>query len=67
MAENTKYERACGIDYESEYNRIREEFYKSQEENKCVVEHMREMREELTILRAKMDVVNLIFGGANRG
>lgn len=59
-------ELTCGLDYEAEYNRLLCEIEKA----KCETEHWKETavrteRENIS-LRAKVEMVELIFGGANR-
>ena len=57
----------CGdMDYEAEYHKLRDETAKLREELKYMQMNARELRENDNILRAKLDMVYLIFGGRNR-
>lgn len=49
-------EPTCGLNYEAEYERLRAEN-----------EKLREECREIEILRAKLSIVHLIFGGVDNG
>lgn len=49
-----------GLNYEAEYERLRAE-------NEKLREELREECREIEILRAKLSIVHLIFGGSDNG
>lgn len=56
----------ASVDYEAEYHKLLAENAKLMEEIKYMQMGARELRENNDILRAKLDMVYLIFGGSNR-
>lgn len=55
-------EAPCTMNYEAEYDRLRAEMCKMQEENCRYKALWQEAEREILSLRAQMEVVRLIFG-----
>lgn len=51
-------EKTCCLDYETEYNRV----CRLCEQMQCELKEMSDLREELKILKAQMEIAYLIFG-----
>ena len=60
-------ERTAGLNYEAEYNKLREENECLKAKNEWLHQGRAEQERQLDILRAQMEVVRLIFGGGNGG
>lgn len=60
-------EATCGLNYEAEYNRIREKCDCLMAKLADTEQKARYLQDELSIANAKLDMVRLIFGGVNRG
>lgn len=60
-------EQTCGLDYESEYERLKAENAKLREECSYFEEKARCTERENEILRGKISMVYLIFGGDDNG
>lgn len=60
-------ERTASLNYEAEYNKLREEVEHLKAKNEWMHQARAEQEKQLDILRAQMEVVRLIFGGGNDG
>ena len=58
-------EKTAGLNYEAEYNRLREELAKQKEENAYLRAELKGKECELRYYRGFEEAVNIIFRGAN--
>ena len=58
-------EKTAGLNYEAEYNRLREELAKANQENKYLREELKNKESELRYYLGFATAVNTIFGGYN--
>ena len=58
-------EKTAELNYEAEYNRLREEFAKANQENQYLREELRNKESELRYYLGFETAVNTIFGGCN--
>ena len=65
MSEDNKVCRA-GLDYESEYKRLRAEKEKLEQENRYLKDQVSRIENDARVMRGKINMVELIFGGLNR-
>ena len=58
-------EKTAGLNYEAEYNRLREELAKANQENQYLREELKSKESELRYYLGFEVAVNTIFGGYN--
>lgn len=58
-------EKTAGLNYEAEYNRLREELAKANQENQYLREELKNKESELRYYFGFESAVNTIFGGCN--
>ena len=58
-------EKTVGLNYEAEYNRLREELAKANQENQYLREELKNKESELQYYLGFETAVNTIFGGYN--
>ena len=58
-------EKTAGLNYEAEYNRLREELAKANQENNYLREELKNKESELRYYLGFKTAVNIIFGGYN--
>ena len=58
-------EKTAGLNYEAEYNRLREELAKANQENQYLREELKNKESELRYYLGFETAVNIIFGGYN--
>ena len=58
-------EKTAGLNYEAEYNRLREELAKANQENQYLREELKSKESELRYYFGFEAAVNIIFGGYN--
>jgi hypothetical protein len=58
-------EETAGLNYEAEYNRLREELAKANQENQYLREELKSKESELRYYLGFENAVNIIFGGYN--
>ena len=58
-------EKTAGLNYEAEYNRLRDELAKANQENRYLREELKSKESELRYYLGFETAVNIIFGGYN--
>ena len=58
-------EKTVGLNYEAEYNRLKEELAKANQENQCLREELKNKESALRYYLGFETAVNTIFGGYN--
>ena len=58
-------EKTAGLNYEAEYNRLREELAKANKENQYLRQELKNKESELRYYLGFEAAVNTIFGGCN--
>ena len=55
-------EKTGGINYESEYHRLREAFRTLENKHLCVLDELKDLEIRHDRMKAQLDIVHLIFG-----